>query len=172
MQSCRCANEQQLACRRSLEQQHALTSTANCGDDIAHPVSCCLAKCILQRRLESLFPRLQVLEKKQRVCWGKEQYYMEPLSAREQRKLQDEIARQEKQERAAGQQKLVRDGQLQKQQKVFAAADHCKGTERVHVMLSLMIFVICRDSRRCCSTNKHMATGCHSWNLRLRSIPL
>ncbi|KAL0054042.1 hypothetical protein WJX82_002859 [Trebouxia sp. C0006] len=42
---------------------------------------------------------------------------MEPLSAREQRKLQDEIARQEKQERVAGQQRLVREGQLQKQQK-------------------------------------------------------
>lgn len=45
---------------------------------------------------------------------------MEPLTAREQRKLQDEIARQEKQDRAAGQQKLLREGQLQKQQKVHA----------------------------------------------------
>lgn len=42
---------------------------------------------------------------------------MEPLTAREQRKLQDEIARQEKQDRAAGQQRLVREGQVQKQQK-------------------------------------------------------
>ena len=43
---------------------------------------------------------------------------MEPLSAREERKLQDEIARQQRQERLAGQQKLVKESQLQKQQKV------------------------------------------------------
>ena len=43
---------------------------------------------------------------------------MEPLSAREERKLQDEIVRQQKQERLAGQQKLVKEGHLQKQQKV------------------------------------------------------
>ena len=53
---------------------------------------------------------------------------MEPLSAREQRKLQDEIARQEKQERVAGQQRLVREGQSQKQQKVSAAADLAEAT--------------------------------------------
>ena len=76
----------------------------------------------MRRLLELLFPRLQVLDKKQGFALYKAFNFMEPLSAREQRKLQDEIARQEKLERVAGQQKLVREGQLQKQQKVFAAA--------------------------------------------------
>lgn len=49
---------------------------------------------------------------------------MEPLSAREERKLQDEIARQQRQERLAGQQKLVKESQLQKQQKV--KEERCK----------------------------------------------
>ena len=55
---------------------------------------------------------------------------MEPLTAREQRKLQDEIARQEKQDRAAGQQRLLREGQVQKQQKASASSIfsllHCR----------------------------------------------
>ena len=53
---------------------------------------------------------------------------MEPLSAREERKLQDEIARQQKQERLAGQQKLVKEGHLQKQQKVKQG--RCQSTAR------------------------------------------
>ena len=46
---------------------------------------------------------------------------MEPLSAREERKLQDEIARQQRIERLAGQQRHARESQVQKQQKVQEA---------------------------------------------------
>lgn len=48
------------------------------------------------------------------------------LTGREQAKLDAEIARQEKQERVAGQQKLVREGQWQKQLKV-SAVPSCTG---------------------------------------------
>ena len=96
---------------------------------------------------------------------------MEPLSARDQRKLQDEIARQEKQERVAGQQKLVREGQLQKQQKVVAAAHEQVYQQRVSLMHSSKITSTCRDSRRCSSTSSHKVTGFHIWKQRPRSTP-
>ena len=121
--------------------------------------------------LELLFPRLQVLDKKQRFALYKAFNCMEPLSAREQRKLQDEIARQEKQERVAGQQRLVREGQLQKQQKVFAAAHEQVYQQYVSLMHSSKFTSTCRDSRRCSSTSSHKVAGFHIWKQRPRSTP-
>ena len=94
---------------------------------------------------------------------------MDPLTNREQTKLQAEIARQEKQEKQAGQQKLVREGQLQKQHRVSCAGlqSQLNVKKRAHNGTAA-----CSGSRKCFDINKAKATGSLKSNPHQPSTPL
>lgn len=92
---------------------------------------------------------------------------MEPLTAREQRKLQDEIARQEKQERVAGQQRLVREGQLQRQQRVHAAAHQ---PNSLHIRTCMHFQTLCFVLQRQQEMLQHQQTQAH-WLSQLKPAP-
>ena len=91
---------------------------------------------------------------------------MEPLSAREQRKLQDEIARQEKQEKVAGQQKQIREKHVQQQQKVFAELIRLSAALRIRQRVLTALY----DLQRQQDMLQHQQTNGH-WLSQLETAP-